>query len=162
MNSSFIKKGIVSLLLFLWPLSILYGCTAAKVPTKNPSFNEIMGKIGKTVDLSTLKEGNFAKLKRLYGISRGEIEEFAFYQAPSNIKADEIVLIKVKQTEDTEKVKEKLLKRVEKQAANFKDYLPEEYYLIEKNVLKVQNNYLLLVISPEAEKISEAFDQCFY
>ncbi len=162
MNSSFIKKGIVSLLLFLWPLSILCGCTAAKVPTKNPSFNEIMDEIRKTVDLSTLKEGNFAKLKRLYGISRGEIEEFVFYRAPSNIKADEIVLIKVKQTEDTEKVKEKLLKRVEKQAASFKGYLPEEYYLIEKNVVKVQNNYLLLVISPEAEKISEAFDQCFY
>ena len=162
MNCSFIKKGIVSLLLFLLPLSILYGCTDAKVPTKNPSFDEIMGKISNTVDLSTLKEENFAKLKRLYGISRGEIEEFALYRAPSNIKADEIVLIKVKQAEDTDKVKEKILKRVEKQAANFKDYLPEEYYLIEKKVIKVQNNYLLLVVSPDAEKISEAFEQCFY
>lgn len=157
----FVKKGMACLIILVFTLGVLVGCTNNKGAIKNPSFNEIVDNIKKVVDLSTLKEGNYARLKRSYGIAREDIEEFVLYRAPSNIKADEILLIKVKQPEAVSKVKEQVEQRVAKQAASFKDYLPEEYYLIEKRVVKVQGSYILLVISQDAEQIAQAFEECF-
>ena len=156
------KKTIVSLLLFLLAIGILSGCSSlSKAETKNPTISEINEKIIQAVDISNLKAGNFVKLKDLYGISKGEIEEFIFYRALSNIKADEILIIKAKDSNNVNSIKDKILKRVDKKAVSFKDYIPDEYYLIEKKVIKVKKNYILFVISKDAEKITYAFDECF-
>jgi len=156
------KKTIVSIFLFILTMGFLSGCSSlSKAETKNPTVSEINEKIKQSVDISTLKSGNFVKLKNLYGISKGEIEEFVLYRAPSNIKADEIVIIKVKDSNHVNNVKEKILKRASKQAISFKDYIPDEYYLIEKKQIKVNKNYILFAISKDAEKISNAFDECF-
>jgi len=156
------KKTMVSLLIFLLAIGILSGCSSlSKVETKNPSVSEINEKIKQAVDISTLKAGNFVKLKDLYGISKGEIEEFVLYRAPSNIKADEIVIIKAKASNHVNSIKDKILIRADKKAVSFKDYIPDEYYLVEKKVVKVNKNYILFVISKDAEKISYAFDECF-
>ncbi|WP_238455604.1 DUF4358 domain-containing protein [Desulfolucanica intricata] len=143
-------------------VGVLSGCSAlSKAGTKNPPVKEIEEKIKQAVDISNLKAGNYVKLKQLYGISRGEIEEFVLYRAPSNIKADEILLIKVKDASSVNGVKEKILKRAEKQAASFRDYLPEEYFLIEKKEILVKNNYILFAISKDAQKIANVFEECF-
>ena len=156
------KKTIVSIFLFILTMGFLSGCSSlSKAETKNPTVSEINEKIKQSVDISTLKAGNFVKLKNLYGISKGEIEEFVLYRAPSNIKADEIVIIKVKDSNHVNNVKEKILKRASKQAISFKDYIPDEYYLIEKKEIKVNKNYILFAISKDVEKISNAFDECF-
>lgn len=153
------QKKIAGLLILVLALGLLVGCTG-KAQAKNPPFHEVKDKLTKAVDLATFKEGNYAKLKRYYGIARGDIEDFVLYRAPSNIKADEILLIKVK-PEAVSKVQQQIEQRVAKQAASFKDYLPEEYYLIEKRVVKVQGSYLLLAISKDAAQIARAFAECF-
>ncbi|PGL73878.1 DUF4358 domain-containing protein, partial [Bacillus thuringiensis] len=43
----------------------------------------------------------------------------------------------------------------------FKDYLPDEYFLIEKHVLKTKDNYILLAISKDADKVEKTFDKIF-
>ena len=60
-----------------------------------------------------------------------------------------------------EEVEGKIRERLEEQAANFKDYLPDEYYLIEKNVLKTKGNYILFAISEDVDKIEKIFDESF-
>ncbi|WP_142335352.1 DUF4358 domain-containing protein, partial [Bacillus toyonensis] len=56
-------------------------------------------------------------------------------------------------------IKEKILSRIEKKSKSFKDYLPDEYFLIEKHVLKTKDNYILLAISKDADKIEKTFDK---
>ncbi|HAG44839.1 MAG TPA: hypothetical protein DCL31_17845, partial [Clostridium sp.] len=111
------------------------------------------------VNLDEMKEGDNDKLQKLYDIKADEIENFILYVAPTNLKADEVAVIKVKDANDVESVKEKLSKRVEEQGKSFKDYLPDEYFLIEKHVLKTKDNYVLLAISKDADKIESAFDE---
>lgn len=154
------RKIIITTLLIILTLSVA-GCNLTKTKLKNPSISEINEKISQAVDLSTLKVGNYAKFRKLYAIQKGDMEDFVLYRAPSNIKADEIVIIKVKASNQVNNVKEKVLKRVDKQAASFIDYLPDEYFLIEKKVLKVKNNYILLAISKDAEKIAKEFEESF-
>ena len=68
-------------------------------------------------------------------------------------------MIKVKQENQAESVKEKIMKRIEAQEVKLKDYRPEQYYLVEKHVLKVKGLNILFTVSKEAEKIETAFDE---
>lgn len=150
------KKALVRMLLLLFILGIL-GC--AKEKQNNPTIPEICDSVQQAVDLSSLKVADYPKFKKLYGISRAEIEDFVLYRAPSNIKADEIVIIKVKDAKYIDAVKEKILKRAAKQATSFRDYMPEEYFLVEKRIIKIKGNYILFVVSKDAKKIARIFEE---
>lgn len=156
-----VNTKIVCILLLLITLGVFSGCSNLTKAAKTPSIKEIDEKIKQSVDISTLQVANYAKFKKLYGITRGEVEEFVLYRAPSNIKADEIAIIKVKDANQVNSIKEKILKRADKQAASFRDYLPDEYYLIQNKVLTVNNNYILFAVSKDSEKISSVFEKCF-
>ncbi len=99
------------------------------------------------------------KLQRLYNILPEEVESSILYIASTNIKADEIAVIKAKDVNNLAEIKEKISKRVEDKAKSFQSYLPDEYYLIENHVLKTKGNFVLLAISEDADKIEQAFDE---
>ena len=160
-NSRKSKVTLLSLLLLLvFAVGSLYGCSSKKI-TKNPSVDEILAKVKGATDISQMPEIDGEKLKMLYDIDAADLEGFKVYIAPSNIKADELAIIKVKDEKKVTEIKDKVAKRVENQSASFKDYLPEEYSLIQNHVLKTQGNYVFLTISKDAEKMEAAFDEAF-
>lgn len=136
---------------------IFTGCSSKQQKSEELSVKEINEKIKSNVDLSALKEGDSEKLNKLYGISQDEVEDFVLYTAASNIKADEILILKVKDEKSIDSIKGKITERAKNQEEVFKDYLPNEAYLVENNVLKVKGNIILFVISKDAEKIGELF-----
>ncbi|KAJ51073.1 hypothetical protein BD780_000193 [Clostridium tetanomorphum] len=155
------KKLIFPLFVVIFTIGALSGCGSKKATTKTPSIKEISTKIEQAIDTSGMKIADANKLEKLYKINSDEVEEFVLYAPASNIKANEIVLIKVKDANKVNEIKEKVSKRVENQSTSFKDYLPNEYALIEKHVLKVNGNYILLAISKDTEKIEKIFDESF-
>lgn len=156
-----ISKGfILSLLALICSVGILAGCSKEE-EVKNISVDQINKTIEETVDISQMRTGDMDKLKKLYDIKEDEVEEFVLYTAPTNIKADELAIIKVKKSESIENIKNNISKRVEKKGNSFKDYLPEEYYLIENHILTTKGNYIFFVISDKAEDIENAFNKSF-
>lgn len=157
------NKGLILLMLaILLTFGMLSGCASSKAQTtKAPTVKEIDDKIKKACDISNLKEADAAKLKKFYDIDSSELDEFVLYTAPSNIKADEIAILKVKDANNVSKIKDKVAKRLENQSTSFKDYLPNEYAIIQKNVLKTKGNYVLFIISNDAAKIDNAFEEAF-
>ncbi|WP_160673256.1 DUF4358 domain-containing protein [Clostridium sp. C8-1-8] len=119
---------------------------------------DINKKIGNAVDLLTLKSEDATKLKKTYGIEENKLDGFEFYRADSNVKADEILIIKAKEKSDIQDFQDKINKRIEKQEVNFKDYLPEEYGLLKNSVVKVKGNIIIFVASKDADKIIQAFN----
>lgn len=157
-----IKKNLYFLLVIIILPFFLLGCSAsAKVYNKNPSLSEIINKIQQSVDISEMKPGDADKLKKLYDISNNDIEDFKLFTAPSNIKAEEIMVIKLKDSDKAESVEGKISKRIQDLALHFKDYLPEQYFIIQKNVIDTKDNYILFVISKDADKISSLFEDSF-
>ncbi|KGM96897.1 hypothetical protein Z968_05235 [Clostridium novyi A str. 4552] len=154
-----LKKTVVVLFTLIFSTSVLLACS--KDTKKDVSTKDIGEKISQSTDLSKMKQGDNSKLEKLYKIKPGEVEEFVLYTAPSNIKADEIAVIKVKGSSKIEDVKGKIEKRIKKQTASFKDYLPEEYALMEKHVLKEKGNYIIFVVSKDVDKIEKAIDESF-
>ncbi|MCU4771467.1 DUF4358 domain-containing protein [Bacillus toyonensis] len=152
-------KFVITIIVCTITLGALSGCFGKKENVNNLSATEIGEKIKQVANLEEMKEGDSKKLQKLYNINADEIESFVLYTAPTNIKADEIAAIKVKDMKNVKNIKEKILSRIEKKSKSFKDYLPDEYFLIEKHVLKTKDNYILLAISKDADKIEKTFDK---
>ncbi|MEW9097033.1 MAG: DUF4358 domain-containing protein [Clostridiaceae bacterium] len=160
MKNLFKNILLISLIVIL-PTGVLFGCSSKESSTKNPSSKEIGEKISQAIDLSEMKEGDSKKLAKLYDIAEEDVEDFFLLTAPSNIKADELAIIKVKDEKKVDSIKEKVEKRVENQGTSFKDYLPEEYSLIENHILEVKDKYIFLSISKDSEKAKEIFYESF-
>lgn len=111
-----------------------------------------------SVKLDKLKKGDAHKLKKLYDLGTEQVEDFLLYTASSNVRADEIVVIKVKDGSQIDSIKARITQRVDAQAVKFKDYRPDEYALLEKHVLKVKSHYILFAVSADTEQIEKAFD----
>ncbi|ANS51983.1 hypothetical protein BM86_21075 [Bacillus thuringiensis] len=152
-------KFVITIIVCTITLGALSGCFGKKENVNNLSATEIGEKIKQVANLEEMKEGDSKKLQKLYNINTDEVESFVLYTAPTNIKADEIAVIKVKDMKNVENIKEKISSRIEKKSKSFKDYLPDEYFLIEKHVLKTKDNYILLAISKDADKVEKTFDK---
>lgn len=156
------RKMVIGILLITFIILNTVGCgSTQKAVVKSPTVKEIFEKVKQAVDLSEMRDGDEAKLKKLYGISKDDVEEFVLLTAPSNIKADELLIIKVKDTNNINGIKEKISSRIEKQTSSFKDYLPDEYYIIQKNIVKTKDNYVIFAVSKNADKIANAFEESF-
>lgn len=137
----------------------LAGCSQKIV--KDPAFKDITAKIESIGYVADMPKGDPESLKDLYDLEADQLEEFALYYSMINVQTSEIALFKVKDTKDIEGVKAKVEKRIADKAAVFEHYLPEQYDLIQNHILKVQGNYILLIISEDAKEIENAFDKSF-
>lgn len=151
------------LLTFMLTVSVmawmLAGCSASNGASEELSAAEVGEYIGQAVSLDGMKQRDLEKLQGLYPIEAEKVEDFVLYTSSSNIRADELVIIKVKDANEVDGMLASIQKRIEAQTAKFQDYLPEEYYLIEKHVLKTKGRLILFVVSDGADRIEEAFDK---
>ncbi|GAB6523972.1 DUF4358 domain-containing protein [Bacillus cereus] len=152
-------KFVITIIVCTITLGSLSGCFGKKDNVNSPSATEIGEKMKHVTNLEEMKEGDSKKLQKLYNINTDEVESFVLYTAPTNIKADEIAVMKVKDMKNVENMKEKISNRIEKKSKNFKDYLPDENFLIERRVLKTKDNYILLAISKDAHNVEKTFDE---
>ncbi|GAV12797.1 DUF4358 domain-containing protein [Paenibacillus sp. NAIST15-1] len=151
------NKRFFALLIFIFATSVLSGC-ASEHSDINVSADKIEDQMKQSVKLDKLKKGDAHKLKKLYDLGSEQVEDFLLYTASSNVRADEIVVLKVKDESLIDSVRASIAQRIDAQAVKFKDYRPDEYALLEKHVLKVKSRYILFAVSADAEQIEKAFD----
>ncbi|KGP80680.1 MULTISPECIES: DUF4358 domain-containing protein [unclassified Paenibacillus] len=140
---------------------ILIGCSGKNEAAKDVPVHTIEERIKQVASMEDMEKGDMNRLKKLYHLDPDEVQDFVLYTAESNVEANELAVIKVKQENQAESVKEKIMKRIEAQEVKLKDYRPEQFYLVEKHVLKVKGLYILFTVSKDAEKIESAFDKAF-
>ncbi|NEZ44256.1 DUF4358 domain-containing protein [Paenibacillus alvei] len=152
------NKRFFALLILVFAISAVVGC-ASEQSDINFSAAKIEDQMKQSVKLDKLKKGDAHKLKKLYDLGTEQVEDFLVYTASSNVRADEIVVMKVKDESQIDNVKASIARRIDAQAVKFKDYRPDEYALLEKHVLKVKSHYVLFAVSADAEQIEKAFDE---
>lgn len=150
------------LIIFSITLIVLLGISSVlRVKVKDVDIKEIMSSIESICDFSNLNVGSSKDLKRIYGINTDDIEDFRIYTPMSNMNSDKLLLIKVKNEDDTETIEKKIQEITKKQGSTFKDYAPDQYALIESKLLYVKGKYCILFIGKDIENASEAFKKCF-
>lgn len=159
MNKS--KSGII-IFIFILIIAIISGCSRQnKTTMKTPEVSQIEDSVMKNIDTADMIKLDDKKLERVYGIKPDELEGYFVYVSTSNVKADEVAVFRSKDANGAEYIKTKIADRMVQLGTSFKDYLPEQYSLIEKHTLEVKGNYVFLVVSKDGEEIKAVFDKCF-
>lgn len=155
------KNVFIGVVFLIFILLIMTSCSKEKNNDRNISVKDIDEKIIESIDISNMDMADEERLEKLYDIDIEFLQEFVLYVPKTNIEVNELFVLRAKDKDDIDDIKEKIENRIEEQSDNFRDYLPEEYYLIEKHVLNIKGNYILFAISEEAETIEDIFNQFF-
>jgi len=76
-----------------------------------------------------------------------------------NVKSDEIILLKAKDKEQVENLKEILEAEKRSQIETWERYLPDQYEKVKNNIIKTNGQYLLYVTYDFPEKIVQIFEE---
>lgn len=155
------RKPILAMLALSLMIGLLAGCTGREGESSNLSAVEVGERIEKSANLGNMKQGDEERLKKLYHLSSDDVASFVLYTASSNVKAEELLVIQLKEESEKNRVMAKIEERIAAQTAKFKDYRPEEYDLVENRVLKTHGLYILFAVSAEADSIERGFDEIF-
>ena len=136
---------------------ILAGCGAQKTP----ALSDIEAGMKQKVGFKDMIKIDNDKIQRIYGINSSDIENSFVYISNSNVKAEEVAVIKVKDSDKVSEVKDLINKRIEKQSNSFKDYVPDQYDLVQHNLVKDTGKYILFIVSQNKDKYEEIFDAAF-
>ncbi|MDT9717885.1 DUF4358 domain-containing protein [Paenibacillus sp. ClWae2A] len=148
------------ILVFSIVIGTITGCTTSNgEETKKLSAIEVGEYIGQAVNLDDMKKGDLNRLDRLYQIDAESVEDYLLFTAVSNVKADELLIIKVREEKNLDFVLARIEQRIDAQLDKFRDYRPEEYYLTQKHVLKRTGRLILFAVSEEADQIEQTFDE---
>lgn len=125
--------------------------------TSTADIDDVAAAVTAQLDLSNVQEGTNSDLKKYYGLSAADYEGVVYYAPVSNMDAEELLIIKLKDTSQADTVESAIQSRLETQKNTFDGYGVEQYNLLEKSVLDVKGNYILYVVHADASKADQAF-----
>lgn len=141
---------VVLLLIFIVMLQI-------GTPDSSSSLEEVSQAVSSSVSLEGMEESSNQMFKKFYGLNANDYEGVSLYAPASNMDAEEILIVKLKDSSQAETVTDAINKRLETQKASFEGYGVEQFDLLEDHILDVQGNFILYVVHPDATKADQAF-----
>ena len=131
----------------------------AAEPLSNASFESVAEAVTSQLDLTNMQQGENQMVKRLYGLDPSAYEGCILYYPATNMDAEELLLIKLKDTQQQEAVRSAMQTRVENQKNTFEGYGVQQYDLLSNAcILEVKGNYALLVVSKSCDDAYQAFE----
>ena len=118
---------------------------------------EVFDKVTATVNSEKMEISTDRYFKKYYGLNAADYDGVLYYAPVSNMDAEELLVVKLKSTDQAEALTEAILERQAGKEQSFEGYAPEQYALAQDYILDVQGNYILFVIDPNAEEIDSAF-----
>ncbi len=150
------KRIAASAAAILMALTLFSGCSQTGSKTITAPTDEVAQKLMDSLSfeypLNQLPED---AANRLYKLDGEILEEQAVYVGTGGALADEVSVWRVKDEKDAKTVQEAAEKRVENQKISFKDYVPEEMPKLEKAVIQVDGDTIILCVSSDPEKAKE-------
>ena len=154
-------KKFVSLLAVLVLTLTMAGCSQSGGSGKSADLPKVLETMKSEVGFSEVIDLDENGLKSNYGIDADDVKQFAALVDSSGIKCEEVVLIEAVDSDAAQTVKEQLDKRMEAKLAQNKDYLPEQYAIIQKCSVEQDGNYVSMIVGAEHEKLTEIYHNAF-
>lgn len=126
-------------------------------PKSNASLKDVAENVTKSIDMKAMTESTNRMFKKFYGLNANDYEGVALYAPLTNMEAEEILIIKLKDSSQAEAVKEAVNTRLETQKSSFEGYGAKQFDLLKNHILDVRGNYILYIVHPDAGKADKAF-----
>lgn len=148
----------VTFLLTVFMFTAMTACSGGE--TKNPAVADIVSAITEQYpmdeDMTQVTSENL--ISNTYGFESDEYSDLAIYLKSSGVEMDEITIIKASDSSKVAGIKEKLENHLNNQLVSTKDYLPEQYAIIEKCSVVTKGDYVCLIISENADDMVKIFE----
>lgn len=168
MNSNFFRKTAV----ILSTVMLLAGCGAKAAPSagiqasevqekaqETKTVNEIYQEITEQVSLESPACMKDDFISNYYGIDVSTLEEYVFSMSEDATQAETVVLMKAKDGADTGEIVSALETVVDEKKNEMENYLPEQFEIVEKSEVKTRDRYVWLVISQQADAITDIIEK---
>lgn len=121
------------------------------------SLKSVANNVAKSVTLDAVEESTNRMFKKFYGLNANDYEGVTLYAPVTNMDAEEILIVKLKDNSQAESVTAAINKRLETQKSTFEGYGVEQFDLLKKHILDVRGNFILYIVHPDADKADKAF-----
>ena len=151
------KKTLALFLCILFALS----CASCSSPESAPSadLKEVLADMESQLSISDpLKVDTEDDLMTIYGIEAADVKQFAGMYSGTGINADEIMMVEAVDSDAAGRVKEKLEKRYQDKENETVQYLPDQYDIVQKGEVRVNGNYVSLLVAQDADKLFSIYE----
>ena len=119
---------------------------------------EVAEAVVETIDMENMLEADNQLIKRFYGLDPASFEGCILYYPTTNMMAEEVLIVKLKDMSQQEQVRTAIEKRIETQKTTFEGYGVEQFDLLTNNaVIEVRGNFILFVVNADSAEAQKAF-----
>lgn len=139
---------------------LLTGC-GGKSAGKEPAAQTVVQAVAEEVPfVDSMSYVDDAQFYNLYRIDEAKVADKSMYVG-TLASAEEITVIRVKDTADVQAAKDAIADRLEDKKLAFKDYLPAEMTKIQGAQIYTHGAYVMLVVADDTSKAESAFNAQF-
>ena len=125
--------------------------------TANEMVDEMLAKIEQPMMMELTGE----QVQEVYNIDPEKLADYAIRIPMMNVKSNEIAILKVKDVADVPAVEEAVKQRAQTVQQQFETYLPDQYENAKNYKVVTKGNYVLFVISDQADELVTEYDRFF-
>ena len=157
------KKLHMFLMLTIIGGLLLAACSNDEPQTVEPTLTatEMVNEMLAKVEQPMMMEVTGEQVQEVYNIDPEKLEDYAIRIPMMNVKTNEIAILKVKDAADVSAVEEALKQRAQTVQQQFETYLPDQYENAKNYKLVTKGNYVLFVISDQADELVTEYDRFF-
>ena len=133
----------------------LFACGEGE--TKSANLNDVMSQISTQVSMGDMMDYTTEDLKGAFGIDAADIKQCVAKVASDGITADEVIMIEAVDSDAATRIFDQLTAHYQAKANENINYNPGQYAVIEKCSVEREGNFVTLFISPDAAKMTSAF-----
>ncbi|MFU0832956.1 MAG: DUF4358 domain-containing protein [Oscillospiraceae bacterium] len=149
------KRTILFLLTIFATVILCTGCS--KSAPKEANLSQIMDTIKQKLTNTEMMDLSSDDLMPNYGIDTNDVKQFAAYVDSTGTKGDEILLFEGTDDAAASRIEEKLNARYHQKEIEMKDYLPEEYAMLQKCKVERTGNFVAMIVSPQYEELEQIY-----
>ena len=136
--------------------AFLISLTAAN-RTSNADFSDVSDAVLASADLSPMLEGDNQMIRRIYGLDPSAFQGAMLYYPSGNMGCEELLLIQLSDLSQQEMVQNAMHSRIASQRSAFDGYAPEQCAMLDRGIVEVRGNYVLLVVAKDPDSVRNAF-----
>ena len=139
----------------------LWGCAREKNTEQTPEefLKSMKESVGKD-NFPNLQAGDDSLLESFYGLSPDDLTAYAWEFSSVNVRADEFFVAQVKEGR-MDAVRSAVDKRQADLESTWQRYLPEVYDTVKDSRTVEKGDFILYVVSPQADQVVAAFEKAF-
>ena len=119
---------------------------------------EVAQAVVETIDMENMLEADNQLIKRFYGLDPSSFEGCILYYPTTNMMAEEVLIVKLKDMSQQAQVRAAIEKRIETQKTTFEGYGVEQFVLLTNNaVIEVRGNFILFIVNADSAEAQKAF-----